>query len=149
MKKQILVTLAIFGLAMVRICPAFADEISNFAGKWTTQKTNENGEKYNQDIEIKKDKFTFKVSSPDGESRLYAEGDVKIDKVGPFKTMVFSNIKAGQSSSDTTPIDDTYTSIYKMGDDDTLMVVMNFDKERDEQQKPRLDVYKKVKTAQK
>jgi hypothetical protein len=146
MKKQLLITL--LGLATACL-PAFAEDISTFAGKWTTKKTNESGEKYTQDIEIKKDKFTFKVSSPDGESRLYAEGDVKIDKTGPFKTIIFSNIKAGQSSSDTTPIEDTYTSIYKMGDDDTLMVVMNFDKERDEQQKPRLDVYHKVKQAQK
>jgi uncharacterized protein (TIGR03067 family) len=149
MKKQLLVTLILLGLGTACLTPALAEDLSSFAGKWTAKKTNENGEKYNQEIEIKKDKFTFKVTSPDGESRLYAEGDVKIDKAGPFKTMIFSNIKAGQSSSDTTALDDTYTSIYKLGDDDTLMVVMNFDKERDEQQKPRLDVYHKVKQAQK
>ena len=80
---------------------------------------------------------------------MYAEGDVKVDKAGPFKTVVFSNIKAGQSSSDSSPIDDTYTSIYKMGDDGTWLVVMNFDKDRDEQQKPALDAYRKAKQAQK
>jgi hypothetical protein len=64
--------------------------------------------------------------------------------------VVLSNIKAGGSSNDTSPIEDTYVSIYKFGEEDTLLLVMNFDKDRDEQQqKPRLDVYKKVKAAQK
>jgi hypothetical protein len=74
---------------------------------------------------------------------------VKVDKTGPFKTVIFSNLKAGGSSSDTTPIEETYVSIYKFADDDSLMVIMNFDKERDEQQKPRLDVYHKAKQAEK
>jgi len=36
-----------------------------------------------------------------------------------------------------------------MGDDCTWLVVVNFDKDRDEQQKPALDAYRKVKQAQK
>ena len=147
MKKQTLKTLSIFSLVLLA-CPAFSEELSAFAGKWTCQKTNEDGQRYSQTLEVKKDKFTFKVGT-DSETRLYAEGDVKVDKTGPFKTVIFSNLKAGGSSSDTTPIEDTYTSIYKFADDDSLMVIMNFDKERDEQQKPRLDVYHKAKQAEK
>jgi uncharacterized protein (TIGR03067 family) len=142
MKKQL--TLSLFSLVLFA-SPAFSEELSAFAGKWTCQKTNEDGQRYIQTLEVKKDKFTFKVGSADGETRLYAEGDVKVDKTGPFKTVIFSNLKAGGSSSDTTPIEDTYVSIYKFADDDSLMVVMNFDKERDEQQKPRMDVYRKAK----
>ena len=148
MKKQIVSTLIIFGFAVALAAPAFSEDLSALAGKWSVQKTNEDGQRYMQHLEIKKDKFTFKVSSLEGETQLYAEGDVKLDKVGPFKTIVLSNIKAGQSSADSSPIDDTYTSIYKLGDDDTLMMVMNFDKERDEPQKPRLDVYRKAKEAE-
>ena len=144
MKRQFLIIVFTFGVGLLA-SPAFSEELSAFAGKWTCQKTNEDGQHYSQTIEIKKDKFTFKVLSPDGETRLYAEGDMKLDKSGPFKIVVFSNLKAGASSSDTTPIEDTYTSIYKFTDPDTLLVVMNFDKERDEQQKPRLDDYRKVK----
>jgi hypothetical protein len=144
MKKQLLLTLSLLSLVLCA-SPALSEELSAFAGKWISQKTNDDGQRYTQTIEVKKEKFTFQVSSPDGESHLYAEGDLKLDKTGPFKTVIFSNIKAGQSSSDTTPIEETYTSIYKFGDDDSLMVVMNFDKERDEQQKPRLDSYRKAK----
>ena len=149
MKKQIVSIVSVLGLAVAFSSPAFAEDLSTLAGKWSVQKTNEDGQRFSQEIEIKKDKFTFKVIGADGETRLYAEGDVKVDKAGPFKTVVFSNIKAGQSSSDSSPIDDTYTSIYKMGDDGTWLVVMNFDKDRDEQQKPALDAYHKAKQAKK
>ena len=80
----------------------------------------------------------------DGQTRLYAEGDVKVDKAGPFKTLIFTNIKAGESDSDTSPIEETYTSIYKIGEDNSFMLITNFDKDRD-QQKPSLDVYHKAK----
>jgi len=149
MKKQILSIVSVLCLAVAFSSSAFSEDLSMLAGKWSVQKTNEDGQRFSQVIEIKKDKFTFKVVGADGETRLYAEGDVKVDKAGPFKTVIFSNIKAGQSSSDSSPIDDTYTSIYRMGDDGTWLVVMNFDKDRDEQQKPALDAYHKAKQAQK
>jgi len=145
MKKQIVNILSVLGFAALFATPAFAEDLSALIGKWSVQKTNEDGQRYVQSMELKKDKFIFKVSSPEGETQVFAEGDMKLDKTGPFKTIVFSNIKAGQSSSDTNPLDDTYVSIYKLGDDDTLLMVMNFDKDRDEPQKPRLDVYRKAK----
>ena len=148
MKKQIVSIVSVLGLAVAFSSPAFAEDLSMLAGKWSVQKTNEDGQRFSQEIEIKKDKFTFKVIGADGETRLYAEGDVKVDKAGPFKTVVFSNIKAGQSASDADPIDDTYTSIYKLGEDDTFLLVTNFDKDRDGQ-KPSLDVYHKAKQAEK
>jgi len=148
MKKQIVSIVSVLGLAVAFSSSAFSEDLALLAGKWSVQKTNEDGQRFSQEIEIKKDKFTFKIMGADGETRLYAEGDIKADKAGPFKTVVFSNIKAGQSSSDSSPIDDTYTSIYKMGDDGTWLVVMNFDKDRDEQ-KPALDAYHKAKQAKK
>lgn len=144
MKKQIVSILSILGFAAAMATPAFAEELDAFAGKWTAQKTNDEGQRYTQQIEIKKNKFTFKISDPEGQTRLYAEGDVKLEKAGPFKTIVFSNIKAGQSSSEADPIDDIYTSIYRLNDDGALLLVTNFDKERDSQ-KPSLDVYRKGK----
>src|SRR3989475_3385246 len=110
MKKQILSIVSIIGLATAFALPAFADDLATLDGKWTAQKTNDDGQKFTQHMEITKNKFKFKIVSSDGQTRLYAEGDVKLDKVGPFKTIVFSNIQAGESSSDLNPIDDTYTS---------------------------------------
>ena len=147
MKKQIVLILSVLGFAGVCAPRAFSGDLDALAGKWTCQSTNEEGQRLTQQMEIKKDKFTFKVSSGD-ETRLYAEGDVKLEKAGPFKSISFVNIKAGQSSSDANPIDDTYTSIYTMGDDGAFLVAMNFDKDRDSQ-KPRLDVYRKAKSEAK
>ena len=134
------------GFAAACVTPALSEELDTLAGKWTAQSTNEDGQRYTQQIEIKKNQFTFKISDTDGGTRLYAEGEIKLGKTGPFKSISFTNIKAGQSSSDANPIDDSYTSIYTMADDGAWLVVMNFDKERD-QQKPRLDVYRKAKQA--
>ena len=149
MKKQIVSIITVLGLAAAFVTPALSEDLDSLAGKWTAEKSSEGGKGYKQQIEIKKNKFTLKITDSDNDVRLYAEGDVKLDKAGPFKTMVFSNIKAGQSSSDTTEIDDTYTSIYRVRDDDgALLLVTNFDKDRDSQ-KPSLDIYHKEKPAEK
>jgi hypothetical protein len=147
MKKQIVLILSLLGFAAACAPRACADDLDALAGKWTAQVTNEEGQRYTQHMEIKKNKFTFKIVAGD-ETRLYAEGDVKLDKAGPFKTISFTKIKAGQSASDANEIDDTFTSIYTMGDDGAFLVAMNFDKERDNM-KPRLDVYKKAKAEAK
>ena len=143
MKKQLLTILTVIGFAAGFVFPALGDDLEALDGKWTVQKTNEEGQKFTQHIEVNKGKFKFKIVGGDGQTRLYAEGDVKVDKAGPFKTIVFSNIQAGESSSDLNPIDDTYTSIYRIGEEGWT-VLMNFDKDRD-QQKPSMDVYKKAK----
>jgi hypothetical protein len=147
MKTQIICALSILGLAAT-VTAARAEDLDSFAGKWTAQKSNSEGQKYSQQIEIKKSKFTFTILDGDGGTRLYAEGDVKLDKAGPFKTIVFSNIKAGQSATDADSIDDTYTSIYRVNDDGEWLLVTNFDKDRDSQ-KPSLDVYRKAKAEAK
>jgi len=143
MKKQIVGILTMLGFAAVCITPALGEDLDLLAGKWSVQKTNEDGQRYTQQIEIKKSKFTFKITDREGQDRLYAEGDVKLDKAGPLKIIVFSNIKAGQSASETDPVDDTYTAIYKLEGDSTWFLVSNFDKDR-ERQKPSLDVYRKA-----
>jgi uncharacterized protein (TIGR03067 family) len=148
MKIQILSILTALGFAAVCVTPAFAQDLELLAGKWSLQKTNADGQRYTQQIEIKKDKFTFKLANPAGESLLYAEGDVKLDKAGPLKVIVFTNIKAGQTASQTDSIDDTYTSIYKLDGDNTLLMATNFDKDR-EGQKPSLDAYRKTAPAKK
>ena len=148
MNKQIISILTALSFAAVCVTPALGEDLDLLAGKWSVQKTNEDGQRYTQNIEIKKSKFTFTIADREGETRLYAEGDVKLEKAGPLKVIVFSNIKAGQSSSDTEAVDDTYTSIYKLQGDGTWVVAANFDKDR-ERQKPSLDVYRKAASAQK
>jgi uncharacterized protein (TIGR03067 family) len=143
MKRHIFSILTGFGFAAACITPAFGDDLEALAGKWSIQKTNEDGQRYTQQIEIKKDKFIFQITDRDGDTTLYAEGKVKLEKLGPFKAINFTDIKGGQSSQQLDSIDDAYTCIYLL-DGDTWQVVMNFDKERGDMFKPSLDVMHKV-----
>jgi hypothetical protein len=148
MKAQIKALLTVLGFTAVCVTPALGDDLAALAGKWSVQKTNEDGQRYTQQIEIKTNKFIFKISDRDGDTLLYAEGKAKLEKLGPFNAISFTDIQAGQSSAQLDPVDDTYTSIYKL-DGDTWMLVMNFDKDHGEQFKPGLDVMRRVTTPTK
>ena len=76
---------------------------------------------------------------------MYAEGDLKLDKLGPFKAAHFLNIRAGSSASDLRDVDDEYVSIYRL-EEDAWTMAASFDKERG-QQRPSLDIYRRVKAA--
>jgi hypothetical protein len=121
-----------------------APDLSALEGKWLAKKANDEGQNYVQTIEIKKNKFKFQVGETEADGRLFAEGDVKVEKLGPFDCVKFSNIRGGASASDLVDVDDEYVAIYVL-DGDTWRVATNFDKERD--QKPSMDVYRKVKAA--
>ncbi|HTI72158.1 MAG TPA: hypothetical protein VMF06_19435 [Candidatus Limnocylindria bacterium] len=122
---------------------SFAADLSKLEGKWSTKKTSKDGESYTQVIEIKKDKFQFRIIKGTDDVSLYAEGTVKTETSGPFNVVKFTDIKAGKSETDTQSIDDDRTAIYMLGEDSWTMA-SNFDKDRDEQ-KPSVDVYTKVK----
>jgi len=122
-----------------------AEELDAFAGKWLAKKVNDQGEKYSETIEIKKDKFVFEILSGDQQVVLHAEGNVKLEKAGPFFSMRFFHIRAGSSSSNLEDIDDEYVSAYVL-DDDTWTLASNFDKRRADQ-KPSADVYRRVKPS--
>ncbi len=133
-------------LATLTAATAFAslaDDAAKLEGKWTTKKTGPDGNPVTQVIEIKKNKFTFRVLRGTDDLVIYAEGTFKADMAGPFHVAHFTDIKGGASESDTNPIDDDHTSIYVLSDD-TLTVAGNFDKER-ENQKPSADVYTRSK----
>ena len=119
---------------------AFADDLESVAGKWSVKKTNAQGQNITQTIEVKKNKFVFEVLSSDDSVVLHAEGDIKLEKAGPFNTARFFNIRAGSSLDE---VDDVYVSVYTL-DEDNWTMASNFDKQRDGQ-KPGVDVYHHVK----
>lgn len=121
---------------------ARADDWDKLNGKWTVKKSNDEGRSWTQVIEIDKGKFKFRMLSSGGESRLYAEGDVKLEKHGPFTALRFLNIKGGQSPDNIEAVDDERTVIYRLGSD-TLTVAVDFDKERETP--PAVDKYTKTK----
>lgn len=119
-----------------------ADEWDKLNGKWTAKKTNEDGRSWTQVIEIDKGKFKFRILSNSGEVRLYAEGDVKLEKHGPFNALKFHNIKGGESPDALSPVDDDRTVVYQLGYD-SLTVATDFDRERESP--PAADKYTKTK----
>jgi hypothetical protein len=122
-----------------------ADDLSSLSGKWLVKKTNDQGQNFTQTIEVKKDKFVFQIIGADDKVVIYAEGDLKLDKLGPFSSAKFFHIRGGPSAGNTEEVDDEYVSVYVL-DEDTWTLSSNFDKQR-ENQKPGVDVYKRVKAS--
>ena len=120
---------------------AFADDLARLEGQWTCKRKVSSGDEVSQVLKIKGSKFTFQMKSADGEVRLYAEGDIKAEKLGPFFALKIFNIKGGQSSTDLQAVDDERTQIYML-DFDKLRIASGFDKERDNDT-PRVDLYTK------
>lgn len=120
-----------------------ADDLAALAGKWSTKKTNEQGQSFTQTLEIKKDKFTFQILGNDSQVVIHAVGDVKLEKLGPFSSAQFTHIRGGNSPGDLTEVDEEYACVYVL-DGDTWTMATNFEKQRD-QQKPTIDVYRRVK----
>jgi len=101
-----------------------ADDAELLAGKWSVKKVNEQGEAFTQTIEVKKDKFVFEILGADGQPALHAEGDLKLEKLGPFKSAHFSHIRAGIAGSDLQDVDEERVSVYML-DGDTWLVASN------------------------
>ena len=129
--------------ACLIVASAFADDAEMLNGKWLTKKTDDSGQSHTQSLEIKKDKFNFQINGADNEALFYASGDVKLEKLGPFRGIRFVNIKGGSSPSNLDDVSDEYACIYTL-DEDTLTVAQNFDKDR--QAKPSADVYHRIKS---
>lgn len=130
MKKNLLILSVTFALTLLGVFSARADDLESLGGKWTANVTDAQGRAFKQVLEIKKSKFTFNIVLA-GETVLYAEGDVKAEKLGPFKTARFYNIQGGSSSSDLQTVDDERTAIYMLGYNE-LTTAVNFDRERAE-----------------
>ncbi|MBI3852810.1 MAG: hypothetical protein HY298_21355 [Verrucomicrobia bacterium] len=141
MKNILANILAVSALVITFTFTASADDLDSLSGKWSLKKKSPDGQTITQSIEIKKDKFTFEIKGSDGNTVLYAEGSIKLEKLGAFKSIKFFNIKAGQSASQTESVDEERLSIYQLGEG-TWTLAANFDAVRDE--KPSVDVYTKA-----
>lgn len=139
MKKFLAVLGGLLVLLLAGAASGRAADLDAIQGKWTIKKTSDRGT-FTQTLEFKKNKFTFKMAGEDGKSVLYAEGEVKVEQIGPFKSLRLFNMKAGKTADEAESVDEDRTVIFRV-DDDGLVVVANLDKERSE--KPSLDVYKK------
>jgi hypothetical protein len=131
MKRICLSLAATFILSTFAALSASADDLDALAGKWVSERKDDQGRTFKQTLEIKKNKFKFQLSREGDDRGIYAEGDVKVEALGPFKTAKLYNIQGGRSASDLQPVDDDRTVIYTLGYNEMTMAV-NFDKERQE-----------------
>ncbi len=131
MKRNLLILAAGIVFTTSGCATASADDLGALAGKWVAQRTDAQGRTFKQVLEINKSKFKYQVTSPAEDRGIYAEGDVKVETLGPFKTARFYNIQGGGSPSDLQPVDDDRTVIYTLGYNE-ITAAVNFDKERDE-----------------
>ena len=129
MKKNITIVILLFSLALFAPCLR-ADDLSDLNGKWVAEQTNSEG-RVKLVLEITKAKFTYQVLRGGDQVVIYARGDVKLEKLGPFKAARFHNIQGGPSSAELEPVDDDRTVIYTLIDNE-LTVASNFDRERSE-----------------
>jgi uncharacterized protein (TIGR03067 family) len=137
--KRIASALALLALFHPTLAPAADSALDELQGKWSVQKTNEEGRVYSQHLEFTQDKLTFELRREDGEVRFVAKAKVKTDKAGPLKTFTLSDIEAGRSSTELEPVDDQRSSVYTLRDGN-LVIASNFDRERDNE-RPSIDVY--------
>ncbi|MGO8928429.1 MAG: hypothetical protein ACLQU3_16295 [Limisphaerales bacterium] len=131
MQRNLLSLTAAFVFTTLGSASASADDLDALAGKWVAERTDAQGRAFKEVLEINKNRFKFQVTSPADDRGIYAEGDVKTETLGPFKTAKFYNIQGGRSPSDLQPVDDDRTVIYTLGYNE-MTAAVNFDKERDE-----------------
>jgi uncharacterized protein (TIGR03067 family) len=141
MKKFITSSLAAITLFTLFAPRAFAGDLETMAGKWSLTATNDNGATYSQALEIKKDKFIFRITDADKKLVLYAKGDVKLEKCGDISSITFIHIEAGTKDDELSPVDDDRHCVYVL-DGSSLTLALNFD--RDREKGPRIEIYTKA-----
>ncbi len=129
MKKYLFTTILAGALALAA-GSALGQSFSDIQGKWTLNKKTDRFGDATQTVEFKDNAFTYKVTSKEGDTLLYAKGKAKVEKLGPFNVVKLTDIEGGNSDSNLQSVDDDRTIIYSTGWN-TLTVAVNFDRSRD------------------
>ena len=136
MKRAIVLALASFCLQTITWAAGGIDELQ---GKWSVKKTNDEGRIYSQELDIAGNRMTFELRNVDGEVRFVAKAKIDVEKAGPLKFFILSDIEGGRSASELEPVDDRRVSVYTVRDG-KLVIASNFDRERDNE-RPSIDSY--------
>lgn len=130
---------SIFVLLLIVSCAFGAEnaDLNDLQGKWECKKTLD-GQNVTLTLEIKSDKLTFRM---EGAISIVATGDLKVERLGPFKSFTSRNIKAGTSEDGLQEIEGEMAHVYTL-EGDLLYITSNFDKQRD--RAPGMDIYRKA-----
>src|SRR5256885_10505126 len=149
MIKRVFRTLSTTGLVLPTPFAAFAAEsdrsLEPLQGKWSVARTNREGGRFPQVIEIKNDNLTFQIVGENDRPRFFARGTVKAESVEPFQVLRLSGIQAGPSMDELKSVDSPRASIYVLRDG-KLVIASNFDRER-ENESPGVETYGRVATS--
>ncbi len=139
-------TAGLLAVAALRSIPAeISSRLEPLQGTWSVTKTNAEGHRYSQFMEITKDRLVFRLNGEDDQLRFYAKGTIKAEKAGAFDVLTISDLKGGRSAEDLESVDDNRSLVYALRDG-KLILASNLDKERDNE-KPSLDAYVRVEPA--
>lgn len=116
---------------------ALANDLDALQGKWTAKKSGDNGPQ-TMNLEFKKNKFDFHLSS-DGGGGFVVKGDVEVKKAGAFSTIRFRATKVGPNETDLSDSDEDRSMVFSM-QNGKLYIASNLDLER-ENETPTIDVY--------
>jgi hypothetical protein len=143
MKKNILTLALVAFLGLLSAPTVLGQALSDLEGKWSLKKNSDRWGDVTQTVEFKSDKFTYRIQSKAGDTLLFAKGSVKVEKLGPFKCIKFTDIQGGYSEDGLEAINDDRVAIYATGWN-TLTIALNFDAYRDGED-PVADTFKKEK----
>jgi len=119
--------------------------LDELQGKWSTTRTNRDGQTYTIHLDIQKDRLDFELKDGEGTLRMVAHAKLKVEQAGPVQLLTIFDIEGGRSKDDMSPVDDSRAMIYTLRDG-ALYLASNFDRERGSE-RPSLDVYRKTSGA--
>lgn len=139
LKQTVILTLVIAAVGLT----ALAGPAEALDGKWTASVENEWGVKQTVQLELKQQKFIYRVRSENGQTELYAKGDFALKSLKPFNVVEFTNIQGGGDEYSLEPINEDRTALY-LKDYSRLTLALNFDALRYDDP-PRAVTFSKVK----
>jgi hypothetical protein len=140
MKHTVVILIATALVTFLGSASACAQSFTEVAGKWSLTKKTSWGD-VTQKLELKDDKFSYRETDEDGAALLVARGNVKVERLGPFKVLRLTGIEGGYSDGALEPTYDDRVILYVKGWN-TLTLALNFDAYRDGEE-AKADVYKK------
>lgn len=147
MTSPIRAALLLSGLMASAALPLFGADptLDDLQGKWSTSRTNRDGQTYAVILDIRKDRLEFELRDSEGSLRMVATGTVTVEKAGPFQVLTLANIEGGRSKDDMSPVEDSRAMVCTLRDG-ALYLASNFDRERGSE-RPSVDLYRKVTTG--
>lgn len=109
--------------------PAFASEssLNELQGQWCCETAGNNGQVQRKLIEISNDHLALSLIEPDGRRSCLAKSPVRLEQVGPFRTLKLLHIESGLSPSGADARPATGIWVYRVATE-TLTIAWNFDR---------------------